>query len=135
MRTDLSREFRVRFLSCYRGFVFRWQRYRTLSSNWNHDHRKGCSARFAERPDEWADPVHTEGWVTLWPVANTGQTEEELVSKWRAAGKNLGPSPKLRGFQLDGKRTQGFPGRTPRIRFCSRSGACSVATVGTLKQL
>ncbi len=101
MRTDLSREFRVRFLSCYRGFVFRWQRYRTLSSNWNHDHRKGCSARFAERPDEWADPVHTEGWVTLWPVANTGQTEEELVSKWRAAGKTLVPSPKLRGFQLD----------------------------------
>ena len=101
MRTDHSKEFLIRFLSCYGGFVFRWQRYRTLASNWNHDHCKGCSARFAERPDEWADPVHTAGWATLWPVANTGETEEELVSKWRAAGKTLVPSPKLRGFQLD----------------------------------
>jgi hypothetical protein len=37
-----------------------------------------------------ADPDHTEGWVTLWPVANTGETEEEVVSKWRAEGKKPG---------------------------------------------
>jgi hypothetical protein len=56
---------------------------------------------FAERPEEWKDVVHTEGWVTLWPVTLTAQTEEELVAKWRAAGKILVPSPRLGGFQLD----------------------------------
>jgi len=101
MRTDHSREFLIRVLTCYGGFIFRWQRYTTVSSDWNHDHCQGCSARFAERPDEWEGAVHTEGWVTLWPVVNTGQTEEELVSKFRAAGKTLVPSPKFRGFQLD----------------------------------
>ncbi len=38
---------------------------------------------------------------TPFTPANTGETEEELVSKWRAAGKTLVPSTKLRGFQLD----------------------------------
>ncbi len=90
MRPDHSKEFLIRFLSCYAGFVFRWQRYRTLSSNWNHDHCKGCSARFAERPDEWADPVHTAGWVTLWPVANTGETEEETRLKMACGRENSG---------------------------------------------
>ena len=101
MRTDHSKEFLIRFL-CYGGFVFRWQPYRTLSSNWNHDHCKGCSARFAERPDEWADPVHTEGWVTLWPIANAGETETKNSSQNGVRpGKPRFLLAKLRGFQLD----------------------------------
>jgi hypothetical protein len=83
----------------YRGFVFRWQRYKARSPDWSHDHCDGCSARFAERPDQWAGAVYTEGWVTLWPVTRHG--EEELVAKWRAAGQVLVPSPKVGGFQLN----------------------------------
>jgi hypothetical protein len=85
----------------YRGFVFRWQLYKALSPSWNHDHCGGCSTRFAERPEEWNDEVHTEGWVTLWPVTSTTEQEAELVANWRAAGQVLVPSPKRSGFQLD----------------------------------
>ena len=88
-------------LSQYRGFVFRWQPYKALSPSWNHDHCGGCSTRFAERPDQWNDEVHTEGWVTLWPVTSTAEEDAELVAKWRAAGQVLVPSPKRGGFQLD----------------------------------
>lgn len=85
----------------YRGFVFRWQLYKALSPSWDHDHCGGCSARFAERPEEWNDEVHTEGWVTLWPVTSTAEQEAEVVANWRSAGQVLVPSPKRRGFQLD----------------------------------
>jgi hypothetical protein len=85
----------------YRGFVFRWQLYKAPSPSWNHDHCGGCSTRFAERPEEWNDEVHTEGWVTLWPVTSTTEQEAELVANWRAAGQVLVPSPKRSGFQLD----------------------------------
>ena len=85
----------------YRGFVFRWQTYKALSPSWNHDHCGGCSTRFAERPEEWNDEVHNEGWVTLWPVTSTVKEEAEVVAKWRAAGQVLVPSPKRGGFQLD----------------------------------
>jgi hypothetical protein len=85
----------------YRGFAFLWQPYRAVSPSWNHDHCGGCSARFAERPQDWNDEVHAEGWVTLWPVTSTAEQEAELVSKWSAAGQVLVPSPKRNGFQLD----------------------------------
>jgi hypothetical protein len=85
----------------YRSFVFRWQVYKALSPNWNHDHCKGCWARFAERPEEWRDTVHTEGWVTLWPTHHKAKEEEEIVAEWRAERKVLVPSPKPGGFQLD----------------------------------
>src|SRR2546427_12833690 len=91
----------IKRLCDFRGFVFRRQHYKALSPDWNHDHCHGCSARFAERPDEWKDAVHTEGWVTLWPVTRTAEEEAELVGQWRAAGQVLVPSPKLSGFQLD----------------------------------
>jgi hypothetical protein len=99
--TDDKIERLTKSLRHYRGFVFRWQRYKALSRDWNHDHCKGCSARFAERPDQWTDEVYTEGWVTLWPVTGTAKEEQELVAKWRSAGMVLVPSPKLSGFQLD----------------------------------
>jgi len=88
-------------LSPYRGLVFRWQRYKAASPQWNHDHCAGCSTRFAEHPEEWLGVVHTEGWVTLWPVKIAPGREQQVVSEWRAAGKVLVPSPKLNGFQLD----------------------------------
>jgi hypothetical protein len=99
--TDDNTQRLTESLCHYRGFVFRWQSYKALSPDWNHDHCKGCSTRFAERPDEWRDAVHTEGWVTLWPTRATPEEEQELVAKWRAAGKVLVPSPKPGGFQLD----------------------------------
>src|SRR5260370_37542856 len=101
MPTDNRRDHLIRRLNRYRGFVFRWQPYRALSSDWNHDHCNGCWARFAEQPSEWAGTVHTEGGVTLWPAVNPARTEAELVSKCRAAEMTLIPSPKLHGFQLD----------------------------------
>jgi len=52
-------------------------------------------------PEEWNDEVHTDGWVTLWPVTTTAEGESELVAKWRAAGQVLVPSPKRSAFQLD----------------------------------
>ena len=97
----MSKEHLTEVLSCYRGFLFRWQRYKKLSPQWDHDHGQGCWARFAELPEEWQDLVHTEGWVTLWPVGDTAKEEAEAVSAFRAAGKALVPSPKLNGFQLD----------------------------------
>jgi hypothetical protein len=88
-------------LQHYRGFVFRWQIYKVRSPDWDHDHCGGCWARFAERPEEWRDPVQTEGWVTLWPTQCTSKEEAEFVANLRAAGKVVVPSPKLGGFQLD----------------------------------
>ena len=85
----------------YRGFVFRWQVYKTLSPEWNHDHCIGCWARFAERPEEWPDDVHTEGWVTLWPTRGSTEEEPDLVKECRAAGMVVVPSPKFNGYQLD----------------------------------
>ena len=58
----------------------------------NHDHYQGCSARFAERPEEWRETAHTEGWVTLWITRRTAEEEAELVATGRAAGKVLVPS-------------------------------------------
>jgi hypothetical protein len=85
----------------YRGFVFRWQVYKPLSPDWNHDHCQACWARFAERPEEWRDPVQTEGWVTLWPTQRSSEEEAEFLAKLRAVGNVVLPSPKLGGFQLD----------------------------------
>jgi hypothetical protein len=85
----------------YRGFVFRWQPYKAHSPSWDHDHCGGCWARFAERPEEWNDEVHTEGWLTLWPVKITAEEEAERVAQARAAGQVLVPSPRHNGFQLD----------------------------------
>jgi hypothetical protein len=103
MTTDdkTAQERRTKRLRQYRGFVFRWQSYKAPSSSWDHDHCGGCSARFAERPEQWNDEVHTEGWVTLWPVTGTPDQEAALVAQWRAAGQVLVPSPKRNGFQLD----------------------------------
>ena len=101
MSADTNKEDLTELLSRYRGFVFRWQRYKELSPQWNHDHCSGCWACFAERPEEWQDQVYTEGWVTLWPVAVTAEEEAEAVSAFLTAGKTLVPSPKLNGFQLD----------------------------------
>jgi len=101
MSADTSEEDLTRLLSRYRGFVFRWQRYKELSPQWDHDHCIGCWARFAERPEEWRDLVHTEGWVTLWPVGDTVEEEAQAISAFQATGKTLVPSPKLNGFQLD----------------------------------
>jgi hypothetical protein len=89
----------LRSLQHYRGFVFRWQQYRQLSSDWNHDHCRGCWARFAEPSDQWADAVHAAGWVTLWP-ANEG-AEPAFISDAKAAGYVCVPSPKPGGFQMD----------------------------------
>ena len=88
-------------LSKYAGFVFRWQRYKTFSPDWDHDHCQGCCARFAEWPDQWTDTVYTEGWVTLWPVTRTAKEKEDLIAEFRASGYVLVPSPELGGFQLD----------------------------------
>jgi hypothetical protein len=101
MATDEKREHLIERLNQYRGFVFRWQAYAQRSPDWDHDHCSGCWARFAERPDEWTDTVHTEGWVTLWPTRGSPESEEELVAKFRSVGQRLVPSPKLHGFQLD----------------------------------
>ena len=51
--------------------------------------------------EQWNDEVHTEGWVTLWPVTRTADEEAELGAKWSAAGQVLVPSPKRGGFQRD----------------------------------
>jgi len=101
MSADTSKEDLTKLLGRYRGFVFRWQRYKEPSPQWNHDHCSGCWARFAERPEEWQDLVHTEGWVTLWPVGDTAKEEAKTISEFRAAGKVIVPSPELKGFQLD----------------------------------
>ena len=85
-------------LSHYRGFVFRWQHYRMLRSDWDHDHCSGCRARFAERPEEWPDTVHTEGFVALMPALNTDESE---VASPSPTGHRWIASPKLGGYQLD----------------------------------
>jgi hypothetical protein len=101
MHADEKRERLIRDLKPYQGYVFRWQRYRELAPDWNHDHCKACWARFAERPDEWTDTVHTEGWVTLWPLHHNPEEEQELIARFRSIGEVLVPSPKPHGFQLD----------------------------------
>lgn len=101
MPADDKRKRIMERLRPYKGFVFRWQRYKELAPDWDHDHCNGCWARFAERPGDWNDTVHTEGWVTLWPLKITRQEEEEQVAKWRAAGMRLVPAPRLDGVQLD----------------------------------
>jgi hypothetical protein len=101
MSADTGKEDLTKHLSPYRGFVFRWQRYKQLSPQWDHDHFRCCWARFAERPEEWQDSVYTESWVTLWPVGDTAEKEAEAVSAFQASGKTLVPSPKLNRHQLD----------------------------------
>jgi hypothetical protein len=101
MQADEQRERLIRKLKPYQGYVFRWQGYNQLAPGWSHDHCNGCWARFAEKPDQWPDTVHTEGWVTLWPVRHNPEEEQELIAKFRSMGQVLVPSPKLHGFQLD----------------------------------
>ncbi|HXA64792.1 MAG TPA: hypothetical protein VNV82_06555 [Bryobacteraceae bacterium] len=86
-------------LSGYRRFVFRWQPYRQLSANWDHDDCPGCWVRFAQRPREWTGAVHTQGWVTLWPA--NSDAESEYISNAKPARHVCVPSPKIGGFQLD----------------------------------
>ncbi|MCU1336881.1 MAG: hypothetical protein JWO19_2462 [Bryobacterales bacterium] len=94
-----TKELLLKSLQHYRGFVFRWQQYRQLSPEWNHDHCGGCWARFAEHAEEWSDVVHTAGWVTLWPTDD--DVEPQFISDAKAVGYVCVPSPKLSGFQLD----------------------------------
>lgn len=101
MPTDEDKERLTRALRQYRGFIFRWQAYKASSPDWDHDHCRGCWSRFAERPGEWNDAVHTAGWVTLWPVTGAADEETTLVAKWRTAGHVVVASPKHGGFQLD----------------------------------
>src|ERR1700730_8632922 len=98
MSIDSTNDHLHKLLSHYRGFVFRWQHYRMLRSDWDHDHCRGCRARFAERPDEWLDTVAAEGWVTLWPTLNTDESE---VASPAPTGYRSIASPKLSGHQLD----------------------------------
>ena len=98
MSTESNDDRLYKALSPYRGFIFRWQRYRMLSADWDHDHCLGCWARFAEQPDQWRDEVHTEGWVTLWPVDETANPEPLSATE---TGYICIPSPKPGGFQLD----------------------------------
>jgi len=101
MSVDSTKDGLKKWLVRYRGFVFRWQTWKQLSPEWNHDHCQGCSARFAERPQEWQGPVLQEGWVTLWRTDSDPVKETELIAKFHEAGSRLVPSPKRRGFQLD----------------------------------
>ena len=98
MSIDSANDHLRKSLSHYRGFVFRWQHYRMLRSDWDHDHCSGCWARFAETPDEWRDTVHAEGWVTLWPARNA---DESTLTSPAPIGYNCIASPKLDGYQLD----------------------------------
>src|SRR5689334_15847651 len=99
MLIDSTNDYLRKRLSDDRGFVvFRWQIYRILRADWDHDHCHGCRARFAEKPDEWPDAVHTEGWVTLMPSLNPGKSE--VVSP-TPAGYTFIATPKLGGYQLD----------------------------------
>ncbi|MBM3814552.1 MAG: hypothetical protein FJW20_23240 [Acidimicrobiia bacterium] len=82
-----------------RGFVFRWQRYRVVSEAWDHDHCSGCWAKFSEFPEQYSEPIQTEGWVTLWPTED--EPEPELIVKARTSGWRVEPSPKYGGFQLN----------------------------------
>ena len=88
----------LKLLNQYRGFVFRRQRWKQLSPEWDHDHCHGCWARFAERPEEWEEVVQTEGYVTLWPANDTA---DQLITDAREGGYVCVPSPKPGGFQLD----------------------------------
>ena len=45
MPTDDKAERLKRKLEQYRGFVFRWQAYKELAPDWDHDHCNGCWAR------------------------------------------------------------------------------------------
>lgn len=99
MSLDSTNEQLRESLSRYQGFVFRWQNYRMLRADWDHDHCLGCWVRFAERPYEWPDEVHTAGWVTLWPVQDT-----DVASQPRSltsAGLTYVSSPTMNGYQLD----------------------------------
>ena len=93
-----GKEYRLMQLSHYRGFVFRWQPWRKLTPDWDHDHCCGCQARFTERAEAWPDKIHPEGWVTLWP---TGSPDSEPKEAPVETGYRIVPSPKLHGFQLD----------------------------------
>jgi hypothetical protein len=95
----MTREHLVLNLGQYRGFVFRWQKYAQPSKQWSHDHCGGCMATFAERP--WNEGILTEGWVTLWPIKERPDEENETLVRFRSAGYVIVSSPKIRGFQLD----------------------------------
>jgi hypothetical protein len=99
MPVGVKKDHVIQALSRYRGFVFRWQPYRTPSADWDHDHCPGCWTRFAERLREWGDAVHTQGRVTLWPA--NSDAESEYISNAKAAEHACVPSPKIGGFQLD----------------------------------
>ena len=115
MAPEVPNDHIKRGLTHYRGFVFRWQPYRQLSVDWDHDHCKGCWARFAERPHEWNDAVQTAGWVTLWPVGS--DAESAYISEARAAGHVCIPSPKMGGFQLDWICAECFEGCCQELDF------------------
>ena len=76
--------------------MFRRQKWKLLSSEWDHDHCRGCGARFAANPVDWKGKVYTEGWVTLLPGSEKNVDPPRLVEGYLAV-----PSPKLDGFQSD----------------------------------
>ena len=88
-----------KILSYYRGGIFRWQRWRSLSPDWTHDHCLGCSVRFAERPEQWSDRICTDGWVTLAPVSKASSSE--FIDGLQARGYNYVPAPAPGGYHAE----------------------------------
>jgi len=121
MPVGVKKDHVIQALSRYRGFVFRWQPYRTPSADWDHDHCPGCWTRFAERLREWGDAVHTQGRVTLWPA--NSDAESEYISNAKAAEHACVPSPKIGGFQFGLDMFNVLRSLSPRVGLYCRSRA------------
>jgi len=93
--TNPTADWRYDNLKHLRGATFRYAKYKAPTSDWDHDHCKGCWAKFAEF--DGPDILH-EGYVSAKPYEPT--PESEFIIRARKEGKRVIPKPAVDGFTL-----------------------------------
>jgi len=89
----LPEDWRYKNIQYLRGSKFRLARYEAPSAEWDHDHCKGCWAKFGslEGPD-----ILQSGYVTRTPSVES--PEPEMVRASKETRWVMIPEPEVQGF-------------------------------------
>lgn len=95
----MALEHRRRALKHYSNLVFRWEKWRQPSLDWDHDHCGGCWVRFADPTRfDYKEPVFGEGWLTVCYVEPSSEPEGSFLAEARASGARVVESPKANNY-------------------------------------
>jgi len=87
-RMSAEQDWRYENIRRLQGAAFGFAKYRAPSDEWDHDHCRGCWAKFA---DLHGPGILHEGYVTALPIEET--SEPEFIARCKAEGFYCIPQP------------------------------------------